>query len=259
MRVFLAKSLWMLVFVTGVVVWSMQAEAEMNPNPKLGPLMQTTSSEDEYKALVRFDMLKTESLPVGNVSQASKNVMPCVVQIKEGNYWGSGCIWDIRDDEVILVSNKHLLVHRDYSAVYFFNGKVGLGKALWLSPTCDLGFAKVDISDWKYDERRKLRELQIGLPNQPVSKGTPIFMIGSSDGVACNVSQGTVANPWYYFEEFGSYMLYNYCKAKAGMSGGGTFDEHGYYIGMITGGYQDETASLPVQIIEEAWKEYDQN
>ena len=46
-------------------------------------------------------------------------------------------------------------------------------------------------------------------------------------------------------------MIYNYCKAKGGMSGGGTFDEHGHYIGMVTGGYDDETASLPLSIILE--------
>ena len=52
------------------------------------------------------------------------------------------------------------------------------------------------------------------------------------------------------------YMIYNYCKAKAGMSGGGTYDEHGHCIGMITGGLADETASLPMQSIREEWERY---
>ena len=77
--------------------------------------------------------------------------------------------------------------------------------------------------------------------------------MGSTDGVACNIYEGMVADPWYYFDEFGSYMIYNYCKAKAGMSGGGTYDEHGHCVGMITGGHDEETASLPVQNILEEW------
>jgi len=248
------------MLVLFLLFWSRTAYAECAPNPDLGPLLQTTNDADEYRGLVKLDLLCTEEAPDGNVSKASQNVMPSVVQIKEGNYWGSGCILDIGDDYVILVSNKHLLIHRNYSAVYFYNGKMGLGKALWLSPTADLGFAKVDISDWSYEDRRKLRKIRINDRSASnLKRGDRIFMIGSSDGVACNVSHGTVANPLYYVAEFGSDMVYNYCKAKPGMSGGGTFNEYGHYIGMITGGAQDETVSVPVRMIEEAWKDYDKN
>ena len=40
------------------------------------------------------------------------------------------------------------------------------------------------------------------------------------------------------------------------MSGGGTYDEHGHCIGMITGGLADETASLPMKSIREEWERY---
>jgi hypothetical protein len=51
-------------------------------------------------------------------------------------------------------------------------------------------------------------------------------------------------------------MLYGHGFAKAGMSGGGTFDGYGHLIGMICGGtQQNETASVPLPSIIAAYKE----
>ena len=57
-------------------------------------------------------------------------------------------------------------------------------------------------------------------------------------------------------EEFGAYMIYGYGYARAGMSGGGTFDAKGNFVGMISGGTaESETASVPLICIEEAYAE----
>ena len=51
-------------------------------------------------------------------------------------------------------------------------------------------------------------------------------------------------------------MVYGRCYAKAGMSGGGTFDAEGRLIGMTTAGtIEDEFASVPVRHIMAAYEE----
>ena len=68
--------------------------------------------------------------------------------------------------------------------------------------------------------------------------------------------KGSIGDMWRYIEEFGAYMIYGYGYARAGMSGGGTFDAKGNFVGMISGGTaESETASVPLICIEEAYAE----
>ena len=220
----------------------------------LGPLIQTTTPEEEYMGLVHLGLLKTEDNYSGNTSQSIRNVLPTVVQLRTGNLLGSGMILEIGEDTALIVSNRHQLAGQEFSVVRFYNGAEVSGRRIYLSGEYDLGFVLADISQISFERRSQLRNVSIkGSCNEKLERGTEIFLVGSTDGVACNICEGMVADPWYYFDEFGSYMIYNYCKAKAGMSGGGTYDEHGHCVGMITGGHDEETASLPVQNILEEW------
>jgi len=204
--------------------------------------------------LVHLGLLRTEDNYSGNMSQSIQNVMPAVVQIRTGNLLGSGMILEVGEDTALIVSNRHQLAGQEFSVIKMYNGAEVSGRRLYLSSEYDLGFVMADISRLSYESRGRLRSISVsGSCNERLDRGTEIFLVGSTDGVACNIYEGIVADPLYYFDEFGSYMIYNYCKAKAGMSGGGTFDEHGHCVGMITGGHDDETASLPVQNILEEW------
>lgn len=222
-----------------------------------GPLVQTTTQEEEYSALVNLELLHTAVNDNGDMAQSVQNVLPSVVKLQTGSFCGSGIILEVRKDSLLIASNRHQLQSREFSAVKLYNGEVVSGRCVFLSETYDLGFLEADISALSYEKRGELRAVTLSEPCEDALKhGTPMFFVGSTDGVACNIYEGTIADPWYYFDEFGSYMIYNYCKAKAGMSGGGTYDEHGHCIGMITGGVDEETASLPIQFIREEWNYY---
>ncbi len=223
--------------------------------PPPGPLIQTTTPQDEYEGLVHLGLLRTPENYNGDMSQSIRNVMPAVVQIRTGRFLGSGIILEIGEDTLLIASNRHQLQSQEYSLIRLYNGEEVAARRVYLSDTYDLGFALADISGLAYEERRQLCAVSMRETCEDgLIRGTEMFLIGSADGVACNIYEGTVVDPWYYFEEFGSYMIYNYCKAKAGMSGGGTFDEHGHCIGMITGGFEQETASLPMACIREEWE-----
>lgn len=225
------------------------------PEEAIGPLIQTTTLQDEYEGLVHLGLLRTQENYNGDMAQSIRDVMPAVVQIQTGRFLGSGVILEIREDTLLIVSNRHQLQSQDFSLIRLYHGAEVSAKRIYLSDVYDLGFALADISGLPYEERELLRSVSMREDcEEGLRRGTEMFLIGSADGVACNIYEGTVVDPWYYFEEFGSYMIYNYCKAKAGMSGGGTFDEHGHCIGMITGGFEQETASLPMKCIREEWE-----
>ena len=222
-----------------------------------GPLVQTTTQEEEYSALVHLELLRTPVNENGDMAQSVQNVLPSVVKLQTGNFSGSGIILEVRKESLLIASNRHQIQSREFSTVKLYNGESVSGRCVFLSDTYDLGFLEADISRLSYERRKELRCIALSETcGDALTRGTPMFFVGSTDGVACNIYEGTIADPWYYFDEFGSYMIYNYCKAKAGMSGGGTYDEHGHCIGMITGGADEETASLPMQSILEEWNHY---
>lgn len=240
-----------LLFFLFCILWLAFPQGVLAEGEGVRPMVQTVMPVDEYRGLVHLGLLETEVNDNGDMSQSVRDVMPAIAQIRVGNFWGSGAILEIGEDDLLLVTNRHVLAHQaDMAYVRFYSGASGASREMVWSDRYDLGFVRIDISGWPYEDRRKLRFVNTDSAEN-LSKGDDIFLVGSTDGVACNVYVGTVADPWYYFEEFDSYMIYNYCKAKGGMSGGGTFDEHGHYIGMVTGGYDDETASLPLSIILE--------
>ena len=220
-----------------------------------GPLIQTTTPRDEYLGLVHLGLLKSRENGNGIISESIRNILPTIVRIRTGNYLGSGIILEIREDTLLIASNRHQLQSQEFSAVTLYNGAEVSARRLYLSDRFDLGFIEADISPLAYERRMELRCISMDTDcERMLGNGTEMFLVGSADGVAANISEGIVADPWYYFDEFGSYMIYNYCRAKAGMSGGGTYDAHGHCIGMITGGHEEETASLPIQSIREEWE-----
>ena len=247
--------LYRLLSVAACAVWLLCPFGKVcAAGEPLGPLIQTTTPEDEWLGLVHLGLLETAENYNGDTSQSIRNVMPAVVQIRTGNLLGSGIILEIREDSLLIASNRHQLAGQEFSLVRLYNGAEVSARRLYLSDSVDVGFILADISQLSYERRARLRSVSVKSGcNTQLGRGSEIFMVGSTDGVASNISEGVVADPWYYFDEFGSHMIYNYCKAKPGMSGGGTFDVHGHCVGMITGGHDDETASLPMESILAEW------
>lgn len=221
------------------------------------PLIQTTTFQDQYEGMVYCGGLVPPVLTKADVKQAYENVREGIVRVNAGNFYGSGVIWEMNEKEIIIISNKHLLVNwTDNSSVAFGNGKTAEGEILKLSDTYDLGFLRLDIGEFRYEELIGLKEARRDAEAYAVLEaGDVIFCAGSADGTGENMYEGTVASPLWYIEEFDSYMLYGFGFAKPGMSGGGTFDAYGRFVGMLTGGTSgDETASLPVTAILEEYE-----
>ena len=223
-------------------------------------LIQTVTDRDIYEGMLELGFLETPVLETPNCDQAYENVKNCVVRVQMGNAHGSGIIWEMTPEEIVIVTNKHVL---DYwneknSYVHFLRGYDVDAKILGISEQYDIGFLSVDSRQFTCDELKELRSARVDLDVYvELKQGDIMFSVDSGSVTEPErYFEGTVENTHLYIEYFEAYMLYGHGFAKAGMSGGGTFDGRGFLIGMTTGGTeQNETAGVPLPAIIEAYEE----
>ncbi|MBD5520239.1 MAG: trypsin-like peptidase domain-containing protein [Lachnospiraceae bacterium] len=231
-------------------------------------LIQTVSEQDIYESMLALGLLESKVLPTGDSEKAYENVKACVVSVNMGNAHGSGVIWEMTSEQTIIVTNKHVLEYWDEQTSYvgFPQGYVVDAKVLGTSDEHDVGFLVMENDQFSYEELEKLRYVRKDMDAfQALESGDEMFCMGAessasshdkptnSDGESYYI--GSIGDMNRYIDEFGEYMIYGLGFAKPGMSGGGTFDAKGNFIGMISGGTgADETASVPLDVIIE---EYD--
>lgn len=232
-------------------------------------LIQTVSEQDIFEGMLALGLLETPVLDEDNCERAYENVKACVVRINMGNAYGSGIIWEMTSDNIVIVTNKHVLDYwnEQVSNVLFPPGVYASAEILGISEEYDVGFLIVDSKELDYIELEQLRYAHFDMnAYQEMQEGDDIFCVGAtsvhSEGAENIVQsngiylQGSIGNMWQYIDEFGEYMIYGYGYGIPGISGGGTFDARGNLIGMISGGTMvGEIASVPLTIIIEAYAE----
>lgn len=223
-------------------------------------LIQTVTDQDIYEGMLALGFLQTPVLETPDCGLAYENVKNCVVRIQMGNAHGSGIIWEMTPEEIVIVTNKHVL---DYwneknSYVHFLGGYDVDARIVGVSKQYDIGFLTVDSGQFTYEELQEFRSVRADVDVfNALEQGDIMFSINSgSKTESAQYYEGTVEDTHRYIEDFEAYMLYGHGFAKAGMSGGGTFDGRGFLIGMTTGGtLQNETAGVPLPDIIEAYEE----
>lgn len=85
--------------------------------------------------------------------------------------------------------------------------------------------------------------------------GENITQIGMSESASLECYAGTVQAKEVFISDYNAFMLLNECRAKAGMSGGGAFDEDRRLIGIIIAGDEQGTICMPMTtVIMEYWE-----
>lgn len=70
------------------------------------------------------------------------------------------------------------------------------------------------------------------------------------EGEERTVCTGEVLDNWIYMEDYGQYMIWADVRIYPGMSGGGLFDDEGYFLGILSGGSEDgHLAAVPYSLI----------
>ncbi|MDE6845353.1 MAG: serine protease [Lachnospiraceae bacterium] len=244
----------LIIAITGSPLSVQARESEM-PH-----LIQTVTEQDVFEGMLALDLFKTPVLETEDCAKAYENVKSCVVRIQMGNAHGSGIIWEITPEKIVVATNKHVLEYwRDEdSYVYFEQGHYADAAILGVSDQYDVGFLAIDTYQFSYEDIEKFRTARINEEiYEKLRLGDEMFSVDSaSDTEEAEYFEATVGDTHMYIEYFDAYMLYGYGFAKEGMSGGGTFDGRGYLIGMTTGGtYWNETAGVPLPDIVEAYEE----
>lgn len=223
-------------------------------------LIQTVSGQDIYEGMLALGMLECRVLEDADCGEAFENVKDCVVRINMGNAYGSGLIWELTEDRVIVATNRHVLEYwRDADSYVFFSpGYYMDARILGVSGEQDVGFLEIDNRQFTYSELEKLRyvcaDLQVC---EHLVQGDEIFFAGSGpEAGEMLFYEAVVEDTHRYIADLGAYMLYGRGYARTGMSGGGIFDGYGHLVGMITGGTaQNEVAGVPLADIVEAYEE----
>lgn len=230
------------------------------------PLIQTTTFVQEYMDAVKLGAFTMPECRTEAADSLYAEASKCVVRIVMGQYAGSGVIWRMEKEGMVIAANKHLLREAAHGSVIFANGIALQAEILYFSPEYDLGFLFIPREELTSEllrdcyEVRRVQELseQAG----EYIEGRNIIQIASSQQAAADCYEG-VGKGITFVPEFQAFMLETECFSKAGMSGGGVFDEKGYFIGMIAGGdvkvdasvrEAEITYSIPTWQIEEEYQ-----
>ena len=248
------------VSITIAFTASLSVRAEGVPSH----LIQTVTDRDIYEGMLSLGYLTTPVLEEEDCEKAYENVKECVVRIQMGNAHGSGIIWELSPERIVIATNRHVLDYwrEENSFVHFTQGYDVDAQILGTSEQFDVGFVFVDCGQFTYGELQKIRCARADMDiYDSLQQGNRMFLVDSgSERDEMRYYEGSVGDPYRYIADFDAYMLYGYGFAKAGMSGGGTFDGHGFLIGMTTGGtLQNETAGVPLPDIVEAYEEVIRN
>ncbi|MBD5471833.1 MAG: trypsin-like peptidase domain-containing protein [Lachnospiraceae bacterium] len=177
-------------------------------------------------------------------------VLGSCVRIQAEGHHGSGSIYQLLEDEIIIVTNWHVLQYwNEDSYVTFSNGAVGGGKVIAASEQADIGILSIRTAFLMAEELEGL--YAVNESERTLTRGDTLYMVDiASDVWQPKVFEGQVLDPLRYLDEFGMEMLYGESLFKPGMSGCGVFDGEGNYVGMLTAGTdQNEIAAVPLDIV----------
>lgn len=225
---------------------------------EMGPLIQTTSFQSDFEGLVYFDLLENVLLEEGDCQKALENVKNTFVRIQMGEYYGCGNIFDITKEEIIVISNRHVLQYwtKD-SFISFMDGRAAEGELLYLSEESDVGFLRIPVAQFAYEELVAMRSVRKSRSSyEELKEGEGFFVLDiTEDRYHPEMYPGKILEKAYYIEAFDTHMIYTQSFAKKGMSGSGMFNHKGAYIGMVTAGtLQNELAGVPLPDILEAYR-----
>lgn len=232
----------------------LSAEKDGNAQP-LPPLIQTTTLEEDYRAAARLGLARTSLLSGEDFSEAFENILCSCVCIQTAGYYGSGSIYRMGEDEIVIVSNRHLLQHWDEdSFVTFINGAAAPGEVIGLSGQADVGFVRVQTRHFSWQELLGFREIRPA--GELETQETGILMVDmAGDPWHPAMIRGEMNADSFYLEDFGMEMLCGTGQALPGMSGSGVFDGYGRYLGMLTAGtLEGRIAAVPAQAIREEYE-----
>ena len=206
-----------------------------------------------FSLLSRTSRKEIPVLAEENQAIAYENMLGSAVRIQGNGYYASGSVFEIKKDEIIVVTNRHVAEYFDEEGyVTFFYGGECHGEVLGWSDTADIGFISVDPDGLEKEEIERLREVgKRKSVYDNINKNTCFFIVDvASDISNPEIYPGAVVDKERFLAEYGAVMLYGDGGAVPGMSGSGIFDYCGNYIGTLSGATDRyEIAGVPLPTV----------
>ena len=227
-----------------------------------GDMNTNDSAQDTLPVLALQDSLDMENLQkAGELTQAA--TLRLNVEGKEENWSGTAFIWDQTEEEVILATSAHLLEKGQENLIVIFesteeeNRKPVLCQVIGISGELDLGFVSFQKGQVQAEVLENLRMVRLHQRTyDTLCAGDMCFATGSSTEGTADLYQELVWVPDdLYEEEIGDGLFLMEGTCAAGMSGSGVFDGYGHLIGMVVAADESRTLAIPMDRINEAYKE----
>lgn len=236
-------------------------------------LMACTKDSEENVQLAKeaesFEKVATDNLEKLQVEQSQNDIEPeeavlemgsYVVQVLGSNIVGSGVVYHISDEQLIIVTAGHVVENTEQIEVRLPEIKEENGTGVYIEVTgvwvvegLDLAFLTVPITE-EMQEIQHIKEFfgsSLEKSDDVDMKEEQVSLLGYDKQGECVKGSAILQEEWIYVEDFQCHMLLAKGEAVAGMSGGGVFDSVGKLLGIICGVNEEgQIAALPESVME---------
>ncbi len=187
------------------------------------------------------------------------SALKAMVYMENNGAGGNGSIYQITQEEVIIVTTYHLLQNSETIDIRFYDNMYAEGNVIGVNEKHDVGFVKVALEEIPSETVKRIKAIQRNdSMYASLSQGSPMaYHFLSYDGVfVCQEThEGSIGDMNWYVEDFDDELIYSYCEVQPGMSGCAAVAEDGSYIGMVIGGYENESAALSIRVIDKVYQD----
>ena len=217
---------------------------------------QIDSAERDREELGNTDI---EMVDMDVEAVDSESALRAMVYMENNGAGGNGSIYKITKDEVIIVTTYHLLQNGETISIRFHDNMYVEGSVSGVNEEHDVGFVKIPLEEVPSETAKRIGAIQRNADlYDSLAQGDYVeYLFLSYDGVfVCQEShKGAIGDMNWYVEDFNDELIYNYCEVQPGMSGCAAIAEDGSYIGMVIGGYENESAALSIRVIDKVYQE----
>ncbi len=243
---------WMIALGLGII-FGVAASATFNVgNYVVSKVFGTDFIKNENTKSVESTKItmNTDSKVNSEIAEIAKNSMPSVVSItnmsiqqvqsffggiqeQESKSAGSGIIIAQNDDELLIVTNNHVVEGHDTLTVSFIDEESVEANIKGTDASRDLAVIAVSLDSIKESTLEEISVAQLG-DSTKLQVGEPAIAIGNALGYGQSVTTGIVSATQRVLEGFDSELIQTDAAINPGNSGGALLNANGEVIGINT-------------------------
>ncbi|MDR1017838.1 MAG: trypsin-like peptidase domain-containing protein [Lachnospiraceae bacterium] len=235
-----------IVIIGGAAIGFMVGTKMISP-PQFGKTNQvSTMTVSSYS--------KNENLDIAKIV---KNTMPSIVSVTNmtvgevNSYFsgdeaiksknvGSGIILDINDNEVLIVTNNHVIKNNDSLTVTFADNQSVDAYVKGSDNDSDLAVIAVRVDNITTNTLKKIKKAVLG-NSSLVAVGEESIAIGNTLGVGQSVTQGIISAKDIKISKYSGRLLQTDAAINPGNSGGPLLNNRGEVIGINSSKVSEDT------------------